>query len=223
MEAAVKVVMLAKQKGGAGATTLARELGVAAAADGQRVVFVDLDPQASLSKWWNRRTSGHEGEPNPALASPAPEELVDVLARLRAAKAADLVVIDVPPSVHVFLAKVMAAADVVLVPVRPTSDDFDALPDIIDLIEASGRRYSFVLTQAPAGRRVRAVEEALPILARQGRVAPIVRFRVDFPASAAEGRTATETAPSGKAAAEIAELWGFVSAELLKAARRRAA
>ncbi len=215
--------MLAKQKGGSGASTLARELGVAAAADGRRVVFVDLDPQASLSKWWNRRTAGQEGDPNPALASPAPEQLVEMLARLRSAKRIDLVVIDVPPSVHIFMSKVMVTADLVLVPVRPTSDDFDALPDIVDLIEASGRRYAFVMTQAPTGRRIRAVDDAIPILARQGRVAPIVRFRADFPASAADGRTATEMAPSGKASGEIKELWGFVRTELPKAARRRAA
>src|SRR3954447_13050002 len=99
----MQVLMLAKQKGGAGASTIARELGVVAAADGLRVVFVDLDPQASLSKWWNRRTAGVEGEPNPALASPRPEDLLDVLEQLRANDAADLVVIDVPPSVHGFL------------------------------------------------------------------------------------------------------------------------
>ena len=63
--------MVAKQKGGVGATTLARELGVAAAAAGKRVVFVDLDPQGTLRGWWNRRTESAEGEPNPALAAPA--------------------------------------------------------------------------------------------------------------------------------------------------------
>jgi cellulose biosynthesis protein BcsQ len=36
----MRTVMVAKQKGGVGATTLARELGVAAAAAGQRVVFL---------------------------------------------------------------------------------------------------------------------------------------------------------------------------------------
>ena len=52
----MRVVMVAKQKGGVGATTLARELGVAAAEAGKRVVFVDLDPQGTLRGWWNRRT-----------------------------------------------------------------------------------------------------------------------------------------------------------------------
>ena len=210
------ILMLAKEKGGAGASTLVRELGVVAAAEGRRVVFIDLDPQASLSKWWNRRTAGMEGQPNPALASPAPDQLFAVLDQLRETDAADLVVVDVPPSVHSFLGGVMRAADFILVPCRPTSDDFDALPAVVEMIEQSGKRYAFAVTQAPTGRRIRAVEEAIPILARQGRVAGVLRFRTAFPTAAAAGQTVTEFEPEGKAAAEIRELWGFVRAELQK-------
>jgi chromosome partitioning protein len=210
------ILMLAKEKGGAGASTLARELGVLAASTGQRVVFIDLDPQASLSKWWNRRTAHSTGHPNPALASPTPDQLFATLGRLRDSDAADLIIIDVPPSVHSFLLSVMRAADFILVPSRPTSDDFDALPAVVDMIEQSGKRYAFAVTQAPAGRRIRAVEEAIPILARQGRVAGVLRFRTAFPTAAAAGQTATEFEPDGKAAAEIRDLWAFVSGELAK-------
>jgi chromosome partitioning protein len=72
------------------------------------------------------------------------------------------------------------------------------------------------VTQAPTGRRIRAVEEAIPILARQGRVAGVLRFRTAFPTAAAAGQSATEFEPDGKAAMEIRELWGFVSGELKK-------
>ena len=211
--------MFAKQKGGVGASTLAREVGVLAAAEGQRVVFIDLDPQASLSKWWNRRTAGMTEPPNPGLASPPPQHLLSALADLRETDAADLVIIDVPPSVHSYLLGVMSAADFILVPCRPTSDDFEALPEIVEMIEQSFRRYAFVITQAPTGRRIRSVEDAIPILARQGRVAGVLRFRVTFPAAAAAGQTSTEFEPDGKAAAEIRDLWSFVTGELNKSRR----
>src|SRR5215469_4406942 len=156
---AMHILMLAKEKGGAGASTLARELGVVAASEGQRVVFIDLDPQASLSKWWNRRTAGTDGHPNPALAAPPPDQLFAALHHLRDTHAADLVIIDVPPSVHSYLMGVMRAADFILVPSRPTSDDFDALPAVVEMIEQSGKRYAFAVTQAPTGRRIRAIDE----------------------------------------------------------------
>ncbi len=216
-------VMLAKQKGGVGASTIAREIGVLAARNGQRVVFIDLDPQATLSKWWNRRTAGANGTPNPALAAVKPDQLLTVLGQLAASGGVDLVVIDVPPSIHSFIRRVMDAVDFVLVPVRPTSDDFEALPEIVEMIEQAGRRYAFVVTQAPTGRRIRAVDEAIPILARQGRVAGVLRFRSAFPAAASAAQVTTEFETTGKAAAEIRELWAFVKAELRKIDRAAAA
>jgi RecA/RadA recombinase len=52
----MKTIVFASQKGGAGKTTLAAHLAVAAvkAGDGP-CVLIDTDPQASLTDWWNGR------------------------------------------------------------------------------------------------------------------------------------------------------------------------
>ncbi len=211
--------MIAKQKGGSSATTVARELDVVAAAAGQRVVFIDLDPQGTLRGWWNRRTEGVDGEPNPALATPAPAQMVEALDQLRSA-GVELCIIDTPPSVHAFLGSVMRLTDLILLPTRPTTDDLDALPAVLDLVEAAGRPFAFVVTQSPAGKS-RLYDEAVPVLAQRGRVAPPLRLRADFPVAAASGRTATELAPKGKAAEEVHALWRFVLADLTKIRRKR--
>ena len=213
--------MVAKQKGGSGASTAVRELGVAAAAAGERVVFVDLDPQGTTRGWWNRRTSamGVDGEPNPGLAAPPPADLPGALDQLRAA-GTGLVLIDTPPSVHSFIASAMRLADLVILPTRPTTDDLDALPPVLDLVEGAGTPFAFLITQAPPGRS-RLYDDALPVLAQRGRVAPPLRLRADFPVAAAVGRVATEIAPKGRAADEVRALWAFVAAELKRLARRR--
>jgi chromosome partitioning protein len=216
----MRTLMIAKQKGGVGATTLAREIGVAAAATGKRVVFVDLDPQGTLRGWWNRRTEGVEGDPNPGLATPSPANLPKALDDLDAA-GIDLCVIDTPPSVHPFLGATMKHADLILLPTRPTTDDLDALPAVLDLVEDSGRPFAFVVTQAPPGRS-RLYDDAVPVLAQRGRVAPALRIRGDFPVAAATGRAASEFAPKGKAAEEARDLWRFVATDLTKLARKRA-
>ena len=119
--------------------------------------------------------------------------------------------------------RVMEASDFILVPARPTWDDFEALPEIVEMIEQAGRRYAFVVTQAPTGRRIRPVEEAIPILARQGRVPGILRFRSAFPAAAAGAMVSTEYEVAGKAVVEIRDLWGFIGAGLARIDRGRQA
>src|SRR5271163_5333961 len=55
-KAKMSVIVLASQKGGAGKTTLAAHLAVAAEAAGDGpAILIDTDPQGSLSSWWNVR------------------------------------------------------------------------------------------------------------------------------------------------------------------------
>src|SRR5262245_57621454 len=59
---AMAVISFAQQKGGAGKTTLAVQLGVAWLLAGKRIAMLDIDPQASLFTWFNlrRRRLGDE-------------------------------------------------------------------------------------------------------------------------------------------------------------------
>ena len=79
-----------------------------------------------------------------------------------------------------------------------------------------------MVAQAPPGKS-RLYDDALPVLAQRGRVAPPLRSRADYPVAAATGRTALEMAPKGKAAEEVQALWQFVAGDLAKAGRRRRA
>ena len=47
------------QKGGAGKTTLAASLAVAAAGAGEKVIALDLDSQGSLARWAERRKAAN--------------------------------------------------------------------------------------------------------------------------------------------------------------------
>ena len=51
----MRTIAFVTQKGGAGKTTLAASLAVAAASTGERVVALDFDPQGSLARWGQRR------------------------------------------------------------------------------------------------------------------------------------------------------------------------
>jgi hypothetical protein len=97
-----RLILVAKLKGGSGATTTCRELTAAAMHDGRTVALIDLDGQGGLSRWWNRRTAPvADGE----VQRNAPELLQLTAAQIPGAanglrQRYDLVVIDSPPSVH---------------------------------------------------------------------------------------------------------------------------
>jgi chromosome partitioning protein len=88
------VIVLASQKGGAGKTTLAAHLAVAAEAAGDGpAVLIDTDPQGSLSAWWNVREAN-----SPALA---PTTIAELPAKLAALAEAGFAVafVDTPPAI----------------------------------------------------------------------------------------------------------------------------
>jgi chromosome partitioning protein len=132
---------------------------------------------------------------------------------------ARLVVVDTPPSVHPFVRELVASADLVLVPVRPSPDDLGAIGPTLELIETTARPFAFVITQAKP--RTRLAAEALRVLAEYGRVVPAVMHdQADYPVAAVSGLTASESAPDGKAAREIADLFSFVERQLAGKGRK---
>lgn len=192
----MQILILHTPKGGSGKSTLAREMAVAASRTMQ-VALADLDPQGTTSGWYQRRDAKA-----PALVAFDPTKPAHHLADA----GVELLVIDTPPGQPAYLGTMLASADAVLVPVRPTPDDLLAAAPIAASL-ASTQAWAFVLTQVPP--RTRLLAGALRQLAALGRVAPAqLTFRADYPAAAITGQAASEF--SGKAADEAVALWAYV-------------
>ena len=198
----MKTLVIAAQKGGAGKTTLARNLAVAAAQDGQRVLVLDLDPQQSLRAWWQGRESD---APMMLADDPAPHSLRETLAAAR--MQFDLVVIDTPPAAPSWLTETLKAADLALIPVRPSPDDLRAVGATIAALGAAKVPFAFVMSQTP---RAKITDEAVRVLAQHGRIAPVnIAQRVIYSETAATGQGVTEASDT-KAAQELAAIWEYV-------------
>jgi chromosome partitioning protein len=213
----MKVLVIAQQKGGAGKTTLARHLAVAAEHNGGGpVALIDADPQGGLAKWWNRRSK--QGQETPAFVATSLAKLDGHLTSLARANFA-LVVIDTPPQVSGLITSLVAIADLVLVPVRPSPDDLDAVGSTIQIVEAARKPMVFVVNSATKKAKITA--SAAIKLSQHGTVAePIIHHSVSFPISAAAGLTVGEQDPKSASAVEIAELWTYVATKFDKAERR---
>jgi chromosome partitioning protein len=207
------VLVLASQKGGSGKTTLSGHLAVEAEQAGiGPVALIDCDPQGSLSEWWNSRAS-----PTPQFVKVGLLELSESLARLDQA-GFKLAVIDTPPAITASISRVVAHADLVIVPTRPSPHDLRAVGATVDIAERHEKPLIFVVNGATP--RARITGEAAVALSQHGTVAPvIVHHRVDFAASMVDGRCVGEVVPKSQSAKEIRELWTYVQDRLARLAK----
>jgi chromosome partitioning protein len=200
----MRTIVVASQKGGSGKSTIAAHLAVALEKSGSGpVVLIDADPQASLSIWWNRRDA-----PSPAFADANVGQLRAKLLALQADGFA-WCVIDTPPADSEQNAKIIAQADLVLIPTRASPHDLAALGATLALCNAAKRRFVFVVNAAKANASI--TLQTVTALSEHGQVAPaLVADRVLFASSMVDGRTVFDVSPVGRGAEEIDSLCVFV-------------
>lgn len=205
----MKTIAIISQKGGAGKTTVAVHLAVAAERRGLQTAIFDLDPQASAASWADKRSQEH-----PAVVSAQAARLPNLLEQAARQKA-QLVLIDSAPNADSASLTAARAADLILIPCRPAAFDLNAIGTTLNLATVA-KRPAFVLLNAvpPQGRLG---EEAAAVLRRAGvQVAtPRLHHLVAFSHAVNDGRTAQEYDPQSRAASEVKELFVWV-ANILK-------
>jgi chromosome partitioning protein len=201
-------VVLVTQKGGSGKSTLAIGLAVAAIEDEHRVALIETDQQGTISNWGQRRT----------FAEPRIERVgssVELEQALRLAKrnGITLAVIDTPATNNALSAIAIGAADLCLIPARPSPADIEAALPTLDVVRRLGKPFAFVLNQAPP-RGFRPSEAALALNAVGVLASPFIVQRNDHQDALGAGFGVTEFAPQAKAADEIRRLWRWVCERL---------
>ena len=206
-----KVITIAQQKGGAGKTTLAVNLGVMLARMGLRVALLDTDPQGSLGRWFMTRREAL-GDPGVEFATASAWGVGYECEKLRGQ--ADVVIVDTPPKADADLRPALREADLVLVPVASSHVDLWATEGVLDLARRAGKPALIVLNRARARTRLDA-EVAEAAAALEGEVASVrLANRVAYAQALGQGLGAIES--PGAAAALRLEL-----TELAQLARSR--
>jgi len=206
----MKVWSIVSQKGGSGKTTLALHLAIAAAKD-RKVLVIDLDPQQSAERWHAIRQRVTGAKDDPSIAAGPYQKLPDMLRTARKL-GAELVLIDTPPKLDKAIIPSLKAATMVLVPLKSTILDLQALEDSADLINLAKARgkTAVILNAVPTGQhRETAIKESLRTANRlKLEVAPErLSELLAFSQGLRTGRGVTEAEKNGTAAKEVSALY----------------
>ena len=204
-------IALVTQKGGSGKSTLAIGLAIAAMQDGHVVRLLETDPLGTVSNWSHRRTQ----------AEPAVEAAVsgdDIEQKLQAFErdGVTLAIIDTAGGDRVTMQAAISAADLCLIPARPSPADIEAAGPTLCIIRDNDKPFAFVLNQTPArGNRIADAATSLSDAATELNVMgvlalPYIALRNDQQDALGAGLSVTEYARSGKSADEINNLWQWV-------------
>ena len=201
----MRTVAVISQKGGAGKTTLALHIAVAAELAGYSTVLIDMDPQGTAEAWSEWRK-----EAPPTVIPAKTATLLRTLERA-AGHGAEFAIIDTPPLAEAEARAAAKSADLVLVPCRPNAFDLHSIRTTTDLTRFAAKP-AFALFNAGPVAAARLYGETTELVIEIGmKVAPVrLSERATFRHSTGSGQVAQETEPQGKAAAEVDALWRWI-------------
>lgn len=210
---AAQVITIAQQKGGAGKTTLAAHLAVALASSKKSVCAVDIDPQGSLSGWFEMRGEANGNEAGNVTCKAVTGWRVSTeVDRLK--RDFDYIVVDSPPHAESDAKTAIRVADLVVIPVQPSPMDLWATAATVKAAQSEKTDALVVLNRVPPRANLADIitgkvkELGLPV------AKTTLGNRVALAAAMMEGLGITEHKASSVAAKEIKALVAEVKKKL---------
>lgn len=204
----MKTISIISQKGGAGKTTIAINLAIAAEQNNKTAVIVDLDPQASAAMFQDNRSKDY-----PVIISGQANRLDSIL-NTAEKNGADIVFIDTAPHSESTAIAAIRHSCFTLIPCRPAILDLRAIRNTIDLLKISHANGAVVFNAVPPRSNI--IKEAMQALASYSiTVSPVfLSHRSAYIHSLTSALGVQEYEPISKAASEVNELYMWLSKEL---------
>ena len=198
-----KVITFCNQKGGVGKTTLAVNLTAMLADAGYKTCLVDADQQQSASAWYLARSNkfseaGREVNFSAVAKVYDKMEKAAVLSDVQRMKQDyDLLVVDTPGKSDVMTLRLMACADLIIIPLPPGSFDFwgseTTREQVEKLVETGSVEARVVFSRLSANSNSRNTKEALQ--AAEDMSIPVMQTKIynrSIYESCADGHTVFE-------------------------------
>lgn len=205
----MNVIVFASRKGGTGKSTLAAHLAAHNQKAARSCLLIDADPQGSLTLWHRLRKTGE-----PALRNGL-HDFVETIENARN-DGFEWVFVDTPPLVSTEVSEVISAATLVVIPVRPSVFDLNAIMETIAVARLARTPFA-VIFNAVSPKRL-GIESSIMVQSRK-RLADLevpvwsgqVTQRANLALALAEGAGVEDfNVDSRTAAEEIAGLWAAI-------------
>ena len=126
----MRSIMVLNSKGGSGKSTVATNIASYYAAQGNKVILVDLDPQSSSLDWLAARPSGRSSISG----------IDGAAGQYRVPRSADYVIYDTPAAVHgAELSALLRRAQSIIIPVLPSPIDMRAATPFVQKVLDNNR------------------------------------------------------------------------------------
>src|SRR4051794_21928985 len=201
----MQVVATLSRKGGSAKSTCCRSFAVQALLEGKRSAIVDADDQATCVNWAKRRTAQV-----PVVMPPGNKGVANALDEL-ARKKVEVAFVDTPPTIHPVISIALDAAKSCIIVTEPLPESIETVAAMARIVERLNKPAAIIITRVP-------IRSAALTLAKGVLTAfdiPVCPFPMSnlivHSHAAAEGLTAQEREPKGKAAQEIKQIWDWLS------------
>lgn len=198
------VLAVLAQKGGVGKSTFARSIAVQALIEGKKAAIIDADTQATSYKWSKRRKTSA-----PTVVQLGERTVAEIVAEL-AGRGAEFIVVDTPPHSQPIISIVAEASDAALIVTQPYPDDLQEVGTPAGILHALGKPAAIILNNTPSRAHAVTMARGALVTFPMPTCPTAITHLMSHPYASADGQTAQEREPKGKAAVEFAEVWAWL-------------